>query len=550
VEGLDWDWKANVLGIEVSALPGSMRAKLLHSLQRHLLKILLPMHAKVGQRKRLIRITEANLRNGHLYLTGHLGFFPADALGSPSKAGPLGRMLTLEVEGLKEPVQTDIPTDAKTGAPRKFFRNRAWVSAFFKAAKIKAGDFVVLEKTDRFQLRVARARQIDIERHDEINVARAKRKSAAMQLNSEDEAPLRGKKSYRWPTAAPVAEYHAADLPTDDGIEAIQRVNWNRFRTIDLFAGIGGIRLGFAAHGGRTVFSSEWDKLAQDTYEANFGERPHGDITKIAPEEIPPHDILLAGFPCQPFSIIGERKGFGDTRGTLFFNVEEILRVRRPPAVLLENVKQFKTHDGGRTFRTVIERLSQLGYYTHSAILNALHYGVPQKRERTFIVCFQADLEFTFPNPVKAMPSLADVLEPDSKVDPKFFASERIQIKRLQRLREQGVAAFYPSVWHENKGGDIGIHPFSCALRHNASHNYLLVNGKRRLTPRECLRLQGFPEDYKIAVDHRAIRAQTGNSVAVPVIKAIAGEMIRSLKMAKLRHPESTQASLFANAAS
>ncbi|MFO0858510.1 MAG: DNA (cytosine-5-)-methyltransferase [Phycisphaerales bacterium] len=507
------------------------------------------MSAKVGQRKRLIQVTEANLRNGHLYLTGHLGFFPADCLGSSSKSGPLGRMLTLDVEGLKAPVQTDIPTDANSGAPRKFFRNRAWVAAFFKAARIKAGEFVMLEKTDRFRLRIARARQDDIERHVEIKAARTKRRSAGLSLTPSEEVPLRGQKNYRWPTAAPVAEYHASQHPSDDGLASIQSVNWNKFRTIDLFAGIGGIRLGFAAHGGRTVFSSEWDTLAQDTYEANFGDRPHGDITKITPNEIPEHDILLAGFPCQPFSIIGERKGFGDTRGTLFFNVEEILRVRRPPAVLLENVKQFKTHDGGRTFRTVIERLSQLGYYTHSAILNALHYGVPQKRERTFIVCFQADLDFSFPQPVKAMPSLADVLEPDSNVDPKFFASERIQIKRLQRLREQGVAPFYPSVWHENKGGDIGIHPFSCALRHNASHNYLLVNGKRRLTPRESLRLQGFPEDFKIVVDHRAIRAQTGNSVAVPVIKAIAAQMIRSLKQAKLRHPESAQSSLFANTA-
>lgn len=507
------------------------------------------MSAKVGQRKRLIKVTDANLRNGHLYLTGHLGFFPADCFGSPSKAGPLGRMLTLDVEGLKAPVPTDIPTDAKSGAPRKFFRNRAWVASFFRSAKIKAGDYVVLEKTGRFRLRVARAREGDIARHVEITAVRTKRRAVAMHLSSSEDVPLRGMKSYRWPTASPVAEYRAADPPTNEGLEAVRRVNWARFRTIDLFAGIGGIRLGFAAHGGRTVFSSEWDTLAQDTYEANFGERPLGDITKIAPEDIPEHDILLAGFPCQPFSIIGERKGFGDTRGTLFFNVEEILRVRRPPAVLLENVKQFKTHDGGRTFRTVTERLSQLGYYTHTAILNALHYGVPQKRERTFIVCFQADLEFEFPRPAEAMPSLADVLEPDSKVDPKFFASERIQIKRLQRLREQGVAPFYPSVWHENKGGDIGIHPFSCALRHNASHNYLLVNGKRRLTPRECLRLQGFPEDYKIVVDHRAIRAQTGNSVAVPVIKAVAGEMIRSLKRAKLRQSDTAQSSLFADVA-
>jgi DNA (cytosine-5)-methyltransferase 1 len=134
-----------------------------------------------------------------------------------------------------------------------------------------------------------------------------------------------------------------------------------------------------------------------------------------------------------------------------------------------------------------------------------------------------------------AMPSLADVLEPDDKIEAKFWASERIRMKRLARLREQGLEPFYPSVWHENKGGALGVHPFSCALRHNASHNYLLINGNRRMTPRECLRLQGFPDTFKIAVDHRAIRAQTGNSVAVPVIRAIAGELIRSMSAAKPR---------------
>jgi DNA (cytosine-5)-methyltransferase 1 len=485
------------------------------------------MNAKVGQKKRLIRITEANLRNGHLYLTGHLGFFPADCFGGPSKQDSLGRALTLEVEGLKESIETDIPTDP-SGSPRRFFRKRDWVSRFFRAARIKAGDHVLLEKLDRFRIRVAKASGADVDRHEEIGEQR-------LRLSARREEKTGHPKTYRWPTAAPKAEFHPATEPDPEGLDAIQSVNWQKFRTIDLFAGIGGIRLGFQPHGARTVFSSEWDPLAQDTYEANFGHRPHGDITKIDPESIPDHDILLAGFPCQPFSIIGGRKGFADTRGTLFFNVEEILRTKRPPAALLENVKQFKTHDEGRTFRTVIERLGQLGYYTHTAILNALHYGVPQKRERTFIVCFRADLAFRFPPPVESMPSLADVLEPDERIEARFWASERIRMKRLARLREQGQEPFYPSVWHENKGGAIGIHPFSCALRHNASHNYLLVNGNRRMTPRECLRLQGFPDTFKIAVDHRAIRAQTGNSVAVPVIQAIAGEMLRSLAAAKPR---------------
>lgn len=504
------------------------------------------MRGQIGQKKRLIEVTEANLRNGHLYLTGNLGFFPAASFGSSSKSGPLGQSLTLEVEGLADPVLTDIPTEADSAEPRRFFRNRAWVPKFFEACDIKPGDFVTLEKLDRFRIRVSRANSTDIDAHQSLSARRSERRETLQATAAETGHAANGHKTYRWPTNAPKSEYHAATSPDPKGLAAINRVNWQSFRTVDLFAGIGGIRLGFQDVGGKGVFASEWDELAAVTYEANFGEKPHGDITKVKPADIPDHDILLAGFPCQPFSIIGERKGFSDTRGTLFFNVEEILREKRPPAALLENVKQFKSHDGGRTFRTVIERLTDLGYYTHTAVLNALHYGVPQKRERAFIVCFRADLAFQFPKPNSTMPSLNDVLEPDDQVDPKFIASDGIQAKRLQRLREQGVTPFYPSVWHENKGGAIGIHPFSCALRHNASHNYLLVNGRRRLTPRESLRLQGFPESFKIVVEHRAIRAQTGNSVAVPVIRAIATEMVKSLSRGTLRQEAEAQTNLFA----
>jgi DNA (cytosine-5)-methyltransferase 1 len=322
-----------------------------------------------------------------------------------------------------------------------------------------------------------------------------------------------------------------------DGIghlDAIKAVCWSRkFRIVDLFAGIGGIRLGFEAVGGKGVFSSEWDTEAQDTYEANFGDRPFGDITKIAPEEIPDHDVLLGGFPCQPFSIIGTRKGFLDTRGTLFFSIEEILRVKQPPAILLENVKQFKTHDNGKTFATVIERLKELGYFTHTAILNALNYGVCQKRERTFIVGFRANINFNFPSPVTNRPNLETILEPDEQIDPKLWASEMIQKKRLERLKSQEKEPFYPSIWHENKGGHIGIFPYSCALRANASYNYMLVNGNRRPTGREMLRIQGYPDSFKIVGNHAAIRKQAGNSVAVPVIEAIASQMIAALKSAK-----------------
>ena len=161
------------------------------------------------------------------------------------------------------------------------------------------------------------------------------------------------------------------------------------YKVIDLFAGIGGIRLAFQTNGGKCVFTSEWDKFAQDTYEANFGERPHGDITKIDPKSIPNHDILLGGFPCQAFSICGDRKRFLDTRGTLFFNIEEILKIKKPYAFMLENVKNLKSHDGGRTFKAIIDHLENLGYFVHHTVLNSLDFGVPQKRERTIIVGFK-----------------------------------------------------------------------------------------------------------------------------------------------------------------
>ena len=314
------------------------------------------------------------------------------------------------------------------------------------------------------------------------------------------------------------------------------------YRFIDLFAGIGGIRIGFEFYGGQCVFSSEWDIHAQKTYEANFGELPHGDITKISPNDIPDHDILLAGFPCQPFSILGDKKGFYDTRGTLFFHIEQILRVKRPYAFLLENVKNLRSHDKGRTFKTIIDILKSLKYHVHDDVLNALDFGLPQKRERTFIVGFTEDIEFHFPKPLGIKASLSDILEDDKDVDPKLYASDQIYKNRINKCK---ITPFYPSVWHENKSGNISILPYSCALRANASYNYLLVNGKRRPSPRELLRLQGFPDSYKIVVSTYEIRKQTGNSVAVPVVKAIAEEMLRSIRERKPRNIPEKQMFLF-----
>lgn len=304
------------------------------------------------------------------------------------------------------------------------------------------------------------------------------------------------------------------------------RLTKYNFTFIDLFAGIGGIRIPFEELGGKCVFSSEWDEAAQKTYQANFGECPLGDITTIDPCLIPKHDILLAGFPCQAFSIIGKMAGFNEARGTLFYNIEMILQEKRPQAFLLENVKQLRTHDKGKTFKIIVEHLQNLGYHIYTEVLNALDFGLPQKRERTYIVGFLDNINFDFPKPVEKRMSLSDILEPDEQVDQSLFASEFIQQKRLEKLK---VQPFYPSIWHENKSGNISVLPYSCALRSGASYNYLLVNGIRRLSSRELLRLQGFPEGFKIVVSHAEIRKQTGNSVPVPVVRAIAKQMLNGL---------------------
>lgn len=315
-----------------------------------------------------------------------------------------------------------------------------------------------------------------------------------------------------------------------------------KFKFIDLFSGIGGIRLGFEYHGGECVFSSELDKYAQDMYEANFGERPQGDITKIQPEKIPDHHILLAGFPCQAFSICGEQKGFSDTRGTLFFNIEEILRVKSPYAFMLENVKNLQSHDKGRTFQIILEHLEALGYFVSHAILNSLDFGIPQKRERIIIVGFKDNISFNFPKPLSKKPDLADILENDKDVDIKYFVSEKIKQKRIAKVKPNYPI---PSIWHENKSGNISALEYSCALRAGASYNYLLVNGRRRLTPRELLRLQGFPDTFKVVVPYTQIRKQTGNSVTVPVIQAVAGEMLKSMTHKQKARPKPVQLHLW-----
>ncbi|MGN0812404.1 MAG: HaeII family restriction endonuclease [Candidatus Coproplasma sp.] len=306
------------------------------------------------------------------------------------------------------------------------------------------------------------------------------------------------------------------------------------FKFIDLFAGIGGIRLAFENVGGVCVFSSEWDENACKTYRANFGEQPSGDITKINAADIPDFDILLAGFPCQPFSIAGKKAGFNhETQGTLFFDVERILKAKKPKAFLLENVKNLKTHDNGNTLNTIISHLEALGYNVYYKVLNALDYGVPQKRERIIICGFLDNVEFEFPEPIdeKDRKTLSDILE--KNVDKKYYVKESIRNSRLERLKDKNYPK--PYISHENIAGSITPHPYCCALRAGASANYILINDERRPTERELLRIQGFPDSYKIVVSYGQVKHQTGNSVAVPMIEAVAKQMLIAMKKAKVK---------------
>lgn len=321
-------------------------------------------------------------------------------------------------------------------------------------------------------------------------------------------------------------------VPEDVTLEQITlnaQNKWNEFTFIDLFAGIGGIRLGFESVGGKCVFSSEFDEDACKTYEANFGEHPSGDITKINAADIPDFDILLGGFPCQAFSIIGKKEGFAnETCGTLFFDIERILKEKRPKAFMLENVRNLVAHDNGNTFKVIKEHLEALGYTVHAKVLNALDYGVPQKRERIIIVGFLKNIPFEFPKPIEISErlTLADILEED--VDSRYYVRDNIRISRLERLRDKAYPK--PYISHENMAGSVTPHPYSSALRAGASANYILINDERRPTEREMLRIQGFPDTFKIVLPYGKIKKQCGNSVAVPVIKAVAAEMLKSLR--------------------
>ena len=317
--------------------------------------------------------------------------------------------------------------------------------------------------------------------------------------------------------------------------------NHPNFTFIDLFAGIGGIRIPFQELGGQCVFSSEWDKHAQTTYRINFGEIPAGDITQISTNNIPNFDILLGGFPCQPFSQAGRHLGFQDTRGTLFFEIERIIKEKKeagfaPHAFLLENVKQLRGHDGGNTFNVIMDHLDRLGYYATARILRAGDFGVPQNRERIYIVGFDrdyydipADYEFEYPEPNHIQTRLGDVLE--NNVDEKYTISDRLWAGHLRRKEE-----------HQRKGNGFGYSLFNAdseyvntiSARYYKDGSEVMIDqgegqNPRKLTPRECARLQGYPDNYIIPVTDTQAYKQFGNSVAVPVIRAIAQRIIEEM---------------------
>lgn len=330
---------------------------------------------------------------------------------------------------------------------------------------------------------------------------------------------------------------------------------------IDLFAGIGGTRIAFEEAGCSCVFSSEWDKFAQITYEANFGEKPVGDIRKIRVEEIPDHDILVAGFPCQPFSISGVSKlkslkkqhGFkNEEQGNLFWEIARIIEGKKPEAFLLENVKNLRSHDKGKTYKIITETLKELGYHIFDEILDAINY-VPQHRERIFIVGFKNKKNFSFPSPPRKRPVLKDILEKETPE--KYILSDHLwnylqEYAKRQKARGNGFGYGL---------ADTDSHSRTLSARYYKDGSEILIpRGKnknpRRLTPKECMKLMGFDQlrpNFEIPVSDTQAYRQFGNSVVVPLVNAIAKEIVDNLACGKDNYrgsktpEEKTKISLF-----
>lgn len=326
-----------------------------------------------------------------------------------------------------------------------------------------------------------------------------------------------------------------------------------KFKFIDLFAGIGGFRLAFQNIGGKCVFTSEWDKYSKKTYQANFGEFPFGDITKPETKNHVPDgfDILCAGFPCQAFSIAGKKGGFEDTRGTLFFDVAEIIKNKQPKAFFLENVKGLRNHDKGKTLATILNTLRKdLNYYVpEPQIINAKQFGVPQNRERIFIIGFRKDLgitEFEYPKTTNEEVILSDILEQEEVSVKYYLSTTYVETLRKHRARHErkGNGFGYEIIPNDGTANAVvcgGMGRERNLVLDNRLTNFIPIThitgevnreGIRKMTPREWARLQGFPDDFKIVVSDTQAYKQFGNSVAVPAIQATAKKIIEKLNNA------------------
>ncbi len=323
-----------------------------------------------------------------------------------------------------------------------------------------------------------------------------------------------------------------------------------KFTFIDLFAGIGGMRIAFQNLGGKCVFSSEIDEQAQKTYAINFGDVPDGDITKINENNIPDHDILVGGFPCQAFSIAGKRGGFNDTRGTLFFDVARIIKAKQPKAFFLENVKGLTNHRGGKTLATILNVLrNDLGYIVPAPqIMNAKNFGVPQNRERIFIVGFRPDLgikeeDFSYPKPTDTTKTIRDIMEKEPVSAKYYLSTTYLECLKKHKARNEAKGNGFGYEIKDLDGvsntivtGGMGrernlivdkrLKDFTPVTHINGEVNR---NGIRRMTPREWARLQGFPDNFKIEVADVSAYKQFGNSVAIPAIQATAKNLVEKI---------------------
>jgi DNA (cytosine-5)-methyltransferase 1 len=323
---------------------------------------------------------------------------------------------------------------------------------------------------------------------------------------------------------------------------AIKQQSLKGMTFIDLFAGLGGFRLALESLGAKCVYSNEWNKVVQKVYAENFGDTPEGDITKVDEKTIPEHDILCAGFPCQAFSISGKQRGFEDSRGTLFFDVARIVKEKKPKIVFMENVKNFATHDKGHTLEVVKRTMEELGYTFYQKVLNAVDYGIPQRRERIYMVCFRNDLSiknFTYPKPIPLSHHVEDFLLNDEKL------VESLYINRpdtyFQSISDDKYSNQSIRLGIVNKGGQgeriystkgiaITLSAYGGGV-FSKTGGYLVHGKTRKLHPRECARIMGYPDTYKICKSANQAYQQFGNSVVIDVLQFVAIEIGKALKL-------------------